>query len=251
MIGIRLADHSVFPVFASDTLDGKRLVLTTARDNQERVDIELVYSADHMSDPTRPVTIGTVSLDDLQPAHGGDPEIEVVLRRTSAAMLEVTATNRATGNVRSVSIDIDRAANEAEFSPPQSLTNGFEPELAPDPEDTTRSRGRGWLLIAVMLLVLGALAAGAWWLLLGAPGQQSLPEPSGAAQTAPEVDGDLDQGTSDQGTSDQASSEPASSELDESPGTDRESIPDNRSAEYRIRRGDTLRDISETFYGTP
>ena len=33
--------------------------------------------------------------------------------------------------------------------------------------------------------------------------------------------------------------------------TSPESIPDSNSVEYRIRRGDTLWDISETFYGTP
>ena len=159
MIGIRLADHSVFPVFTLDDSGGKRLVLTTARDNQERVDIELVQSDGQVTSPSRPVILGRITLDDLQHAHSRDPEIDLVLRRTAAGKLEVTATNRATGNIQSVSIDVDQAVNHAEFSPPQSPTRGFEPELAPESPEEPRSRGTGWLLVAAIILVLVALAA--------------------------------------------------------------------------------------------
>jgi len=250
MIGIRLADHSIFPVFRSDTPGGKRLVLTTARDNQERVDIELIQSDDQLPSTSRPVTLGRVTLDDLQHAHGGDPEIDLVLRRTTTGTLEVTATNRATGNVQSVSIDVDQALNEAEFSVPQSLTDGFEPELAPEYPEEPRSRSKGFLLVAVMLLGLVALAAGAWWLLLRAPGEDPLPGSSQEAPIAPAADDSAPAGPEDPGSGQSSSEQAASGQADPSL-TSPESIPDSNSVEYRIRRGDTLWDISETFYGTP
>ena len=47
-----------------------------------------------------------------------------------------------------------------------------------------------------------------------------------------------------------ASGQVASGPADPSP-TGTENTLDSNSVEYRIRRGDTLWDISETFYGTP
>jgi LysM repeat protein len=258
MIGIRLADHSVFPVFSSDIPGGKRIVVTTARDDQERVDIELVQSDDLDTDHRHPLTIGRLTLDDLLPGHGGEPEVEVVLRLTPERNLEVSATNRATGNGQSVSIDIDRMAAEAEFSVPESLTNGFEPEFAGEIEEPPRPRRSGLLLLLFMLVVLAALAWGAWWLLLRAPADQptdALPttEEQPGMERAPQEPADPTEPVAttvdEVSTPDAATTGGTAPSVEESTPTD--VIVNGDSVEYRIRRGDTLWDISETFYGTP
>lgn len=259
MIGIRLADHSIFPVLTADGPEGKRVVLTTARDTQERVDIELVQSDDHDIDRRRPVMLGRVTLDDLQREPGDEPEIDVVLRLTSSGTLDVTATNRATGTVHSVSIDVERVVSEADFSVPQSLTDGFEPELAPPPAEEPRSRSKGWLLVIVLLLFGAVLAAGAWWLLVRDPGEMPTPRSSQEAPAAPagndntpadpESTDDVSPGQSESGPA-RADEQPRTDQSDAEPAMT-ETVPDSNSVEYRIRRGDTLWDISETFYGTP
>lgn len=235
MIGIRLADHSVFPVFSSDEPGGKRLVLTTARDDQERVDIELIRSDEAYADRARPLSIGRISLDDLQPGRGGEPEVDLVLHVTREGRLDVTATNRATGNAQSVSIDVDQAATEAEFSVPESLTEGFEPEFATEVHEEPRSRRSGWLLVVLMIVVFSALAAGVWWILLRSPDEGATENIATTQRTDNEI-----------ALPEEPTDSPAISSAAEEPP-----VADGNSVEYRIRRGDTLWDLSETFYGTP
>jgi LysM repeat protein len=258
MIGIRLADHSVFPVFSTDAPGGKRVVLTTARDDQERVDIEVVQSDDLDLNRGHQLTIGRLTLDDLQLAHGGEPEVDVVLRLTPERNLDVSATNRATGNAQSVSINIDSAAAEAEFSVPESLTDGFEPDFAAEIEEEPRSRRSGWLLVLVMLIVFAILAAGAWWFLLRAPSEPMSDDPPAAVdsgeteaspQEPPESTTPVAGGASPAEPAGPAVTGGTAPSVQESTPTD--VIVDGDSVEYRIRRGDTLWDISETFYGTP
>lgn len=257
MIGIRLADHSVFPVFSSNEPGGKRIVLTTARDAQERVDIKLIRAADSHSDRSRPLSIGRITIDDLQPGRGGEPEIELVLRVSAGGRLEATATNRATGNAQSLSIDIDRAATEAEFSVPESLTESFEPELAAAGPEEPRPRRSGWLLVVAIIAIVSVLSGGIWWVLLRTPGEDAM---GGAADDLPTAQ-----------SPDEQIEPPPESEPESEPEPELEDAPDPRtredepgatdipgpsgadadSVEYRIRRGDTLWDLSETFYGTP
>jgi len=171
----------------------------------------------------------------------------------------VTATNRATGTARSISIDVERVVAEADFSVPQSLTDGFEPELAPPPAEEPRSRTRGWLLVIVLLLLVAVLAVGAWWLLVRDAGETPTPRSSQEAPAAPaandstpadpESTEDGSFGLSDSGQARADGQSPTDQSDTESATT--ETIPDSNSVEYRIRRGDTLWDISETFYGTP
>lgn len=249
MIGIRLADHSVFPVFSSNEPGGKRIVLTTARDAQERVDIELIRAADSYSDRSRPLSIGRITIDDLQPGRGGEPEIELVLRVSAGAQLEATATNRATGNAQSLSIDIDRAATEAEFSVPESLTESFEPELAAAGPEEPRSRRSGWLLVVAIIAIVSVLAGGIWWALLRTPGEDARGGVVDDLPTAqsPDEEIELPQESEREDAPDPRTreDEPGATDIPGPSGVEADSI------EYRIRRGDTLWDLSETFYGTP
>ncbi|MFO8042634.1 MAG: LysM peptidoglycan-binding domain-containing protein [Alkalispirochaeta sp.] len=249
MIGIRLADHSVFPVFSSDEPGSKRIVLTTARDDQERVDIELVRADDVHADRPQPLLIGRITLDDLQAGHGGEPEVDLVLRVTPEGRLDATATNRATGNAQSLSIDIDRAATEAEFSVPESLTESFEPEFAAEVHEEPRSRRSGWLLVVAIIAIVSVLAGGMWWLLLrtadedvGADAADDVP-----ITQSPEEEIELPQEPEPADSSDPRPQEEEPVVTDSPPPPE----ADGTSVEYRIRRGDTLWDLSETFYGTP
>ncbi|MFW5695312.1 MAG: LysM peptidoglycan-binding domain-containing protein [Alkalispirochaeta sp.] len=256
MIGIRLADHSVFSVFRSEAPGGQRVVLTTARDNQERVDIHLVQSNPDVGS----WDIGTVTLDDLPPAHGGEVEIELVLRLTPDGQLEATATNRATGNSRSISIDIQRAVREAEFAVPQSLTDGFEPDLATEPEPEPRPRRSGGLLVIGMVLVIAALAAGSWWFFLRPSGEGTTTSRPEVPSSSPDLRDTSEQESAERSNGEPSpepqNSPPVPAEEDRPPRTDEPPTTpvrnvDSDSVEYRIRRGDTLWDISDTFYGTP
>ena len=74
-IGIKLADGSFYPVLGLSEQVRKKLVLTTARDNQETVQIDLYTGQGELADQTQ--YVGSLTIEKIQPAPRKEPEIEV------------------------------------------------------------------------------------------------------------------------------------------------------------------------------
>jgi hypothetical protein len=253
MIGIRLADRSVFPVFPQETPGSRHLVLTTARDQQERVEIQLVRSLQENTagSATETTVIGRVELGDLALHGSGEPEIDLNLELEPDGILDISLTDRESGNSESVSIDVYQASAEASRKSEFDLDDGFAPsatvyeeERPAVPPGPPEPRRRPWGLIAfVGVLALLLLILLAWWL-LGSSDDSPTP-----VSTMPE---DRETMGIEPAEPEQPAEEPAPPEEQQDPPETPAADAGPRGAtEYRIRRGDTLWDISQTFYGTP
>jgi hypothetical protein len=256
MIGIRLADRSVFPVFEDERPGKRRVLLSTSRERQSCVEIPIVRSQSALDAEAAPVTIGTVRLEDLAELPRNEQEIELTVGLGSNGTLSVAATDRGSGNIESISINLAQATAEAAYVVPESLTSL--------PETATVSRRRLWPVI-IILLVLIVLFGGALWLAFGGADQfvgsdvpgdavtiddepteaqpSDPPAPSGSDVTVtPE---ERETVTPEESTAGPPEASPVS------PETPAASPPPVGSIEYRIRRGDTLWDLANSFYGNP
>tara|TARA_B100000614_G_scaffold14834_1_gene12371 strand:- start:970 stop:1824 length:855 start_codon:yes stop_codon:yes gene_type:complete len=250
MIGIRLADHSVYPVFESDIPGGKRLVLTTARDNQDRVDIEMLRTGDG-NDLARPlVSIGRLSLEDLRRHPGGEPDIELILQLSADGRLDVSARDPENGNATSRSIDLAEFDSPA-YTPPPSLTDEFDPDVADTVYPEPRRRGAGLALVLVALLVILGAAAAIWWFVLRQDTTGSAPAPRSPVSATEQTESAETETATPEVTTPENGASPAVDEPAVEEPADTAVTPEPGSIEYRIRRGDTLWDISNSFYGTP
>ena len=253
MIGIRLADRSVFPVFPDEAPGSRHLVVTTARDQQERVEIQLVRSPQENTPGSsmEVSVIGRVELGDLALHGSGEPEIDLNLELEPDGILDISLTDRESGNSESVSIDVHQATAAASRESDFDLNDDFTPsatvyeeERPPVRQSPPQPRRRPWGLIAFMgVLALLLLILLLWWLM------GSSDDSPAAASAMPE---DRETMGIEPAESDQPTAEPAPAEEQEDPPETPVADTGPRSAtEYRIRRGDTLWDISQTFYGTP
>lgn len=263
MIGIRLADRSVFQVFADERPGKRRVILSTSHEGQDRVEIPVVHSPAGSDTGSLPITVGTVRLDDISGIPRSEQEIELVLHLRGNGTLAVAATDRHSGNVESISINLSQATAEATYSVPESLTSLREAPPA--------SRRRLWPAILILLILL-TLFGGALWLAFGGADRSAR---SGAPAGGAPVDSGSDEIVAP--PSEAPSSEaPVTATEDEPPpggvesapretesvaesgvGTTDEAGPSPTSTppvgpiEYRIRRGDTLWDLANSFYGNP
>jgi len=238
-IGVHLADHSFFPIFKTEAPGRKRVVLSTARTDQECVDIVL-----YRRDPgfvEGEERLGNVLLCDLAPGTPDESDIELVLDLHADGRIEATALDRRSGNSRTVAIDRKDAVPEAsmpETAEDDQFTAGTvemlydDEELPAEPHRSSAGKTLGWLLF-LLLLLAGLLL---WWYLSrpatvapGAPSPTVAPtvEPAAPSVSAPES---------------VEPTEPAEPAAPPSPSSPQD---------YRIIWGDTLWDISKTFYGTP
>jgi nucleoid-associated protein YgaU len=91
-----MADQTFFPVMEEGKKGKKkRLVLTTVRDNQNTVQIDLYKSSDKSIDPGN--YVGSLVIENIENAPKGTPEIEVILGIDEHNNLNAVARNLQTG----------------------------------------------------------------------------------------------------------------------------------------------------------
>ncbi len=106
-IGIKLADGSFYPVLGEQKAGRRRLVVTTARDNQDTVQIDLYAGEGELAEQTQ--YVGSLTVENIQPAPKREPEIEVILGLDEQGILEATASDMMTGESRSLSVSLPQA----------------------------------------------------------------------------------------------------------------------------------------------
>ena len=311
-IGIKLADGTFFPIMDDDFSASETLELTTVRDNQRSVQINLFKKEDDASDP---LYIGSLIVEDIQEKAAGDPTIELQLALDEDKNLSAEAVDKDSGSRQALKVSLETFADQAfddldfdlssetadaDIDLSASNTNidddfGTQHEFSAstfytDEDEEEQHPRRGipvWLLVILILLGIAALVLGILLLTKKhlaeeehpmaiqpdtttvipsekSPTQESVdpvpapslpaeepvteppaPQPTGSAPIEQSVPSQLvqeeqpvKQETPVQQTK-PAVKEPAAS------------VSAQKAIRYKLRWGDTLWDLSETYYRNP
>ena len=310
-IGIKLADGMFFPIMDDDASASETLELTTVRDNQRSVQINLFKKEDDTSDP---LYIGSLIVEDIHEKAAGEPTIELQLELDEDKNLSAEAVDKDSGSHQALRVSLETFADQAfddldfdlsseaadadinlsaanvdtddssethqEFSAAAFYTDEDD-EKEPEPK-----RGMPvWLLILLILLGIAALVLGI--LLLT---KKNLAEEDRPMVVQPDVTTVVPSKKppmQESSTSNTAPSLPADKSVTEPPAPNptvppeppapqqpvqqeqpvkqeppvqqtepavkepAASIPAQKAIRYKLRWGDTLWDLSETYYRNP
>jgi outer membrane biosynthesis protein TonB len=263
-----------------------RIVLTTARDNQERVDLPLFRYSEE--DPDIPETwITTLSLGNLEAGTRDEQEISLVLTLDENDTLQVIATETSSGNREMVSVALDSSPQPDPFVVPAELNDrALFAEREEEWRAPRRTGNRGYLWVAILLVLLLALAGVLVYMLprFGAeradripvtevPPQEEAPPagpvdeaadepaparaPAPAPEPAPEVAVEPAPVPESAAAPAPVPAPATAPEPEPAPAPTADPAEPPPVAEngdpisYRIMLGDTLWDISKRYYGTP
>lgn len=135
-IGIKIADGTFYPVLEEGNPGRKRVILTTVADNQAGAQIDLYRgNGTGISGATY---IGTLVIDEIEPAQKGDPEIELIVKLDPDGNLDAQASDHVTGEHQTLSVALDSltAGQTMEF-PDFDLDERYQPELGVSPAEVT------------------------------------------------------------------------------------------------------------------
>jgi len=127
-IGLKLADGSFYPILQEGVAGRKRLVLTTVRDNQDTVQIDLYRGEGAEVAGTE--YLGSLSIEKIQAAPKNDPEIELVLGLDEEGNLSASAADLPAGERRSFAVQL-------------GPTSGAPADLEPEREGSSARVKRG------------------------------------------------------------------------------------------------------------
>lgn len=312
-IGIKLADGMFLPIMDDDASASETLELTTVRDNQRSVQINLFKKEDDTSDP---LYIGSLIVEDIQEKTAGEPTIELRLVLDEDKNLSAEAVDKDSGSHQALRVsletfadqafddlDFDLSSETADADINLSSTNINTDDTSDthdefsaatfyadedDEQETKPKRGMPiWLLILLILLGIAALVLGILLLTKKSLSDDSRPmavEP-GVATVIPAQKPPVQE----QPASNTAPSLPADKAVTEPPAPQptgavpieqpvppqpvqpeqpvkqeppvQKTVPavkepvasasGQKAVHYKIRWGDTLWDLSETYYRNP
>ncbi len=281
-IGIKIANGTYYPVMQEGEQSKKRLVLTTVKENQASVQIDLYKGrGDEIEDA---VYIGSLVIEDIPPASSGDPEIELVLHIDGEGNLTATAGDSSTGETQSLSVSLESLDDMGIYDIPEfELGNEFSPEPGISPEeesqlneeyaprdvgrDVAATSGRRNPLQFILFLLLGiAVVVLLAWLLLRVVGGDDVPPlqaeaGSGAQvteapaqpapQPAPEVKPEPPKPVAQAEPAKPEPPKPAPEPPKAAPPAAPAPIAAGDGVWYQLKYGDTLWDLSSSFYRDP
>ncbi|MDR2078381.1 MAG: LysM peptidoglycan-binding domain-containing protein [Treponema sp.] len=287
-IGIKVANGEFYPIIEENSTVKRRLVLTTAHDNQKSVQIDLYNSfAKTMADA---LYVGSLVVENIKPRPKGEPSIEMILASNSAGEISadvVGLDSSVDGEKQHLSVSLTSMEEDGvdEFHDFE-LDSGEHPprELYDKPfsRQHIQKKRSPWVLVAIaaaLLLLIGALLYFFFFNDTGielrtglirrpAVSAPETPVPAAAVPAAPVAQ------TPTAPVPAPAAPAPAVPVISVSQQTPRAAVPGaaqpsrtrtpppvasykvpqtipREGASYRIRWGDTLWDISEAFYRNP
>lgn len=104
-IGIRVADGRYSPIFDVDTAGSRRAILTTAQDDQEKVCIGLYKRDEDSTD--NPTPIGQITIDNLFQEVGKKSEFELIVNLDETGNIDATAKDLQTGLAYEMEVSSD------------------------------------------------------------------------------------------------------------------------------------------------
>ena len=136
-IGIKIANGSYYPILVEGEASRKRLVLTTVKDEQASVQIDLYKGRGEEIEDA--VYIGSLVIEDIEAAPGGEPEIELILGLDDEGNLTATAGDNKTGDTQSLSVSMESLDEQGIYDIPEfDLDENFSPEPVITPEEESR-----------------------------------------------------------------------------------------------------------------
>lgn len=297
-IGIKLADGTFFPIMDDDFSASETLELTTVRDNQRSVQINLFKKEDDTSDP---LYIGSLIVEDIHEKAAGEPTIELQLALDEDKNLSAEAIDKDSGAHQELRVSLetfaDQSFNDLDFDLSSETadadidlsTTNMESDESSDThhefsaasfyadEDNEQDRPkRGmpiWLLILLILLGIAALVLGILLLTKKNLSKEDKPivvQPETAvvipSETPPEQEPAVSQPApslpAEKPVTEPPAPQPAAPtepEKQEPPVQQTEpavkepaaSVLAQKAIRYKLRWGDTLWDLSETYYRNP
>lgn len=107
-IGIKLANNTFFPIMAAGAEGNKTLELTTVRENQTSVQIDLYRSKSDSPDQTldNAEYIGTLCIEDISEKPAGDPTIGLKIKVNEENELSAEAVDLDSGSKQSLNVSL-------------------------------------------------------------------------------------------------------------------------------------------------
>ncbi|HNY16158.1 MAG TPA: LysM peptidoglycan-binding domain-containing protein [Treponemataceae bacterium] len=288
-IGIKLADSKFFPILDEGVPASKILELTTVRDNQSSVQINLFRSETGTIDDAS--YVGTLIIEDVAPRKVGEPTIELTLTLDDLNELSAEAVDLESGTRQVLTVSLETLESESRYSLPDfdltpidtSVHLGDDPEHenlviqgaipgnAPEGlyemhEDDERKGGifmPAWLCILILVIGVAALvlallvSARTMLAAKSAPAQAPVAE----APAVPAVQPVAEPTPEPAATTEPATPPPAETPAAETPTAtvveepaapvQPEPAPEAKETKLKLKWGDTLWDISEAYYKNP
>lgn len=251
-IGIKVADGSYYPVLERGFTGRKRLVLTTASDNQPRAQIDLYRG--NGSSLSQAQYIGSLIIENIPAAARGEPEIELLIGIDDTGQLSAEANDPKTGESQRFATRLSDFAGSGELTE-ADLELEEEEEAAPAPsrlreeeEEAAEQRRRPSLLLLILFVVLGVLlvAAVAYFVYMRFQGPGAAPAAPAAAPAATSTAKPAPKPAAE------PAAKPAAGTTITAATTATEKAPAKpASVSYLIKRGDTLWDLAATYYRNP
>ncbi len=275
-IGIKIADGSFYPILHGEGGGNKRLVLTTVRDNQESVQIDLYKGYGKELQDAR--YIGSLMIENIEPGEKGAPEIELIVGIDEEGNLNATADDKATGEKQSLSVslaafdetgvydmpdfeiedDIDTLSGVTPEEESRLTSEKYTEEEEPqEEEEEPRARKKHpFLLIGFIILGLVVIAILALLLYRNLQGPEV---PALEAEAGPQVKSVQEEAAEEAEVPEEEPAEVAPGGVTAVPAGEPVPPVEEAPAEtpsaggvwYRIKWGDTLWDISNAFYKNP
>jgi nitrate reductase NapE component len=262
-IGIKVADGSYYPVIEVDFTGTRKLILTTAKDNQDKVQVDLYRGNGSSISEAR--YIGSLTIENIPPAAQGAPDIELLIGITEEGQLSAEACDQSTGECQRFDTSLAGTTGrdtftEPEFSLEAESEEGLDLEEPPltgedypvgekDRREETLHRRSPNILLLVLFVVLGIALVGAIayfvYRAISGPTIPPLPTTSAAAPAQPAPDP-----AAPAPATPAPAAAPAAAPAPASPAP-APAAPSPGSVSYRIKKGDTLWDISATYYRNP
>ncbi len=282
-IGIKLADSKFFPVMEEGAPVSKVLELTTVRDDQTSVQINLFRSEDQSIETAS--YVGTLIIEDIAGRNAGDATIELTLTLDDDNDLSAEAVDLDSGSRQALSVSLETLSSEDQLGLPDfdltpidsMLTLGNDPEHrnlvidsdipgnAPEGlyEMTNEEKKRSgvflpaWLCVVILVLGVAALAlalfVSAHVLQLNrtmdaAPVAEAPVVPVSEPEAAPDAPA-VEEETPPPAPSDEA---PVATPVEEEIVAPVEPEPAQAGpVQYDVVWGDTLWDLADAYYRDP
>ena len=303
-IGIKLADGTFLPIMNDDSSASETLELTTVRDNQRSVQINLFKKEDDTSDP---LYIGSLIVEDIHEKAAGEPTVELQLALDEDKNLSAEAIDKDSGSHQALRVSLetfaDQAFDDLDFDLSSETADIELSSMSMDTDDSSETHNefsaasfytdeddeysqpkRGmpiWLLILLILLGITALVLGILLLTKKNLAEEDRPmamqpeaavivpsetqpvqEPA-ASQPAPSLPADepITEPPAPQPAGPSPIEQPVPSQpVQQEPPVQQQvpavkepaaSVLAQKAVRYKLRWGDTLWDLSETYYRNP
>jgi nucleoid-associated protein YgaU len=262
-IGIKIADGSYYPVLDEDFTGKKKLTLTTVKDNQNKVQIDLYRGDGEALDQSQ--YIGSLIIENIPPLPHGEPDIELLLGLDAEGELTAEASDLATGESQSFSISLKTLAADETYEIPEFEMESSAPKAPPPEEppltgesypvgeeDRRKSaiehrRTSPWLIVLFVVIGLALIAAVSFLIyqsVKGSPASAPKAATTAPTQTTPAA-------PAEQTTAAPAAGESTTGVAAAPQPAETEAVQPKGAVTYRIKKGDTLWDISSTYYRNP